>query len=165
MTSQSMSTQANAGGIKRELTIFATDRSLAPVALRLTLAAVMLPHGLQKALGWLGGYGWEGTMGFLTGSIGMPAPLAAGVILLELFGPILLLVGLGTRLVGLGFVGLMLGAITTVHAQYGLFMNWSGTQAGEGIEYHILLIGAALALVVLGGGRWSIDSRLTQSSK
>lgn len=165
MTSQILTAQALTSDTTRRFSLFATDRSLAPVALRLTLAAVMLPHGLQKAFGWLGGYGWEGTMGFLTGSIGMPAMFAAGLILLELLGPLLMLVGLGTRLVGLGFIGLMLGAITTVHGQYGLFMNWSGAQAGEGIEYHILLIGAALALVLTGGGRWSLDGRLEKRSK
>ena len=72
----------------------------------------------------------------------------------------LLLAGLGTRAVALGFVGLMLGAIATVHAEHGFFMNWYGAQAGEGFEYHLLMIGAALALVLSGGGRWSLDGRL-----
>ncbi len=162
MTSQALTTKALLGDRTRVSSILATDGTLAPVVLRFALAAVMLPHGVQKAFGWFGGYGWEGTMGFLTESIGMPAVFAASVILLELLGPILLLVGLGTRLVGVGFVGLMIGAITTVHAQHGLFMNWSGTQQGEGIEYHILLIGGALALVLTGGGRWSVDGRLAR---
>ena len=83
------------------------------------------------------------------------------MILLELLGPLLLLAGLGTRFVALGFIGLMLGAIKTVHAQHGFFMNWTGSQAGEGFEYHILLIGAAIALVFAGGGRWSVDRRLS----
>ena len=143
--------------------LLATDRGLAPVALRLTLALVMFPHGAQKALGWFGGYGWDGTMGFLTGQVGMPALFAAGVILLELLGPLLLLVGLGSRLVGLGFIGLMLGAIVTVHAEHGFFMNWAGAQSGEGFEYHLLMIGAALGLVFAGGGRWSLDRKLQGS--
>ncbi|MCA8941700.1 MAG: DoxX family protein [Planctomycetes bacterium] len=142
--------------------VFATDRGLAPVALRATLALVMFPHGAQKALGWFGGYGWDGTMGFLTGSIGMPSLFAAGVILLEFLGPLLLLAGLGSRLVALGFVGLMIGAIVTVHAPHGFFMNWSGAQSGEGFEYHLLVIGAALGIVFAGGGRWSVDRRLTR---
>ncbi|MBX3464510.1 MAG: DoxX family protein [Planctomycetes bacterium] len=140
--------------------LLATEGTLAPAVLRATLALVMFPHGAQKALGWFGGYGWNGTMGFLTGQIGMPGLAAAGVILLEFLGPLLLLAGLGTRAVALGFVGLMLGAIATVHAPFGLFMNWSGTQAGEGFEYHLLVIGMALALVLTGGGRWSFDRRL-----
>ena len=144
--------------------MFATDATIAAPALRLTLALTMFPHGAQKALGWFGGYGWDGTIGFLTQQIGMPGIAAAGVILLELLGPLLLLAGLGTRFVALGFIGLMLGAIKTVHAQHGFFMNWTGSQAGEGFEYHILLIGAAIALVFAGGGRWSVDRRLSYRS-
>lgn len=142
-------------------TLLATDRGIAQVALRLTLALVMFPHGAQKALGLFGGYGWEGTMGFLTGQIGMPSIAAAGVILLEVLDPLFLLVGLGTRAVALGFIGLMLGAITTVHLEHGFFINWTGQQAGEGFEYHLLLIGAALALVFAGAGRWSLDRKLS----
>lgn len=133
--------------------------------LRATLALMMFPHGAQKALGWFGGYGWSGTMGFLTEQIGMPSAAAALVILLELLGPVLLLLGLGTRAVALGFVGLMLGAIVTVHAQFGFFMNWSGTQSGEGFELHLLVIGAAAALVLTGGGRWSFDGRLARHAR
>ena len=140
--------------------LLATRPNLTPAVLRIVLALVMLPHGAQKLLGWFGGYGWSGTMGFLTQNIGMPAPFAAGVILLEFFGPLLLIAGLGTRAVALGFAGLMLGAIATVHGEHGFFMNWSGAQAGEGFEYHLLVIGICIALVVSGGGRWSLDRRL-----
>ncbi|MFT4840379.1 MAG: putative oxidoreductase [Planctomycetota bacterium] len=162
MTSQQLTTNAlsNSRFFSR---LLAADATLAPVALRVTLALVMFPHGAQKALGWFGGYGWSGTMGFLTGQVGMPSVAAGAVILLELLGPLLLLVGLGTRAVALGFVGLMLGAIATVHAQHGFFMNWAGAQAGEGFEYHLLVIGAALALVVAGSGRWSLDRRMSAS--
>ncbi len=163
MTSQAMTLQASS--IRSVWTsILRTDRSLAPIALRSTLALAMFPHGAQKALGWFGGYGWDGTMGFLTGSIGMPSLFAAGVILLEFLGPLLLLAGVGTRLVALGFAGLMVGAITTVHGSHGFFMNWSGAQQGEGFEYHLLMIGAALALALTGGGRWSADGALARRS-
>jgi putative oxidoreductase len=158
MTRQSLPAHSSAPTLLRRL--LATDTSLAPVVLRATLALVMFPHGAQKALGWFGGYGWTGTMGFLTEQIGMPSPFAAGVILLEFLGPLMLLAGFGTRLVALGFVGIMLGAITTVHAQHGFFMNWSGSQQGEGFEFHLLVIGAALALVFTGAGRWSADNSL-----
>jgi putative oxidoreductase len=134
----------------------------APVVLRLTLAAVMFPHGAQKALGWFGGHGWSGTMEFLTGGAGLPSPVAAGVILLEFVGPILLAIGLASRAVALGFVGLMLGAIATVHAEHGFFMNWFGTQKGEGFEYHILVIGLAAATVLLGSGPLSVDAAIAR---
>ena len=142
--------------------VLAADATLAPAILRFTLALVMFPHGAQKLLGWFGGYGFTGTMGFLTGQVGLPWLVAFGVVLLEFFGPLLLLVGLGTRLVAAGFVALMVGAIATVHLSHGFFMNWSGQQAGEGFEYHLLVIGLGVALALTGGGRWSLDRRLTQ---
>lgn len=144
--------------------LLATSQDLAPVFLRAALAPVMFAHGAQKALGWFGGYGWSGSMGFLTGTIGLPGFAAAGVILLELIGPVLLLAGLGTRPVALGFAAIMAGAIATVHAPFGFFMNWSGAQQGEGYEFHLLAIGIALALVVSGGGRWSADGRLLRAA-
>ena len=161
MTSQTLTMSATAGA--RPLTrIFATDGSLAPVALRLVLAITMFPHGAQKLLGWFGGYGFSGSMGFLTETIGMPWIAAFGVILIEFFGPILLLVGLGTRVWGALFAALMVGAIATVHWTHGFFMNWSGQQAGEGFEYHLLVIGIGLALAVTGSGRWSLDRKLSE---
>jgi len=39
-------------------------------------------------------------------------------------------------------------------------MNWFATQQGEGFEYHLLIIGIAAALLVAGGGRWSVDRGL-----
>jgi putative oxidoreductase len=41
--------------------------------------------------------------------------------------------------------------------QHGFFMNWSGKQAGEGFEFHLLAIAIAIALMLRGGGRWSLD--------
>lgn len=160
MTSQSLPVEASAGQTGLLARLLASRPTLAPVALRTTLAVVMFPHGAQKVLGWFGGYGWSGTMGFFTEQMGMPSFAAAGVILLEFLGPLLLLAGLGTRAVALGFVGIMIGAIATVHGSEGFFMNWTGQQTGEGFEYHLLVIGMSLALVFAGGGRWSLDRRL-----
>jgi len=156
MTNQAMTSKGNP--LTRIL--FATEGVGAPLILRLVLALVMFPHGAQKLFGWFGGYGWDGTMGFLTGSVGLPAPVAAFTILLEALGPILLVLGFLTRPVALGFVGIMVGAIMTVHLQHGFFMNWSGEQGGEGYEYHLLMIGGALALALTGAGRLSLDQRL-----
>jgi putative oxidoreductase len=138
----------------------ATHERWAPLVLRWTLALVLFPHGAQKALGWFGGYGYSGTMGYLTGQIGLPAALAFAVIALELAGPFLLLAGLATRLVAAGVAVLMVGAIVTTHLPNGFFMDWSGSLAGEGYEYHLLVIGMALALLAAGAGRLSLDGRL-----
>ncbi len=134
-----------------------TDSSVAAAVLRLTLAVVIFPHGAQKLLGWFGGYGFTGTMGFFTGTMGIPGLLAFGVIMIEFFAPLLLVVGAGTRLAALGIGTVMATAMFMAHVQYGFFMNWFGQQKGEGIEYFLLIIGLALALVISGGGRWSVD--------
>lgn len=142
--------------------LFATDGNLSGTILRVALGVVMFPHGAQKLFGWFGGYGWEGTMGFMMDQIGLPAPFAAGLILLESIGSVLLLLGLFTRPIALGFIGIMLGAIFSVHAQFGFFMNWFGAQKGEGFEYHLLVIALAAVLVVRGGGNWSVDGKLAR---
>lgn len=164
MTSKALTGQLTAAPAAGLLSrVFATEADPASTVARVALAAVMFPHGAQKLLGWWGGYGWDGTMGFLTGQIGMPTPFAAGVILLEFFGPLLLLLGLLTRPVALGFVGLMIGAIATVHAPFGFFMNWSGAQGGEGFEFHLLAIALAIVLVLRGGGALSLDRRFARA--
>ena len=144
-------------------TLFKTDSALSTLLLRLTLGLVFFPHGAQKALGWFGGYGFAGTMGFFTGTMHIPALFAFLAIAAEFAGSIGLILGLGTRIAALGIASTMVVAIATVHAQFGFFVNWAGTQKGEGIEYHLLAIGIALALILRGGGKWSIDSAISRS--
>lgn len=138
-----------------------TSDASSPAILRLALAVVIFPHGAQKLLGLFGGYGFKGTMAFFTDTMGIPWLLALGVILIEFFAPILLLLGAATRAAALSIGVVMATAMLMVHAQYGFFMNWFGAQKGEGIEYFLLVIGIALALVVSGGGRWSLDRKVS----
>ena len=133
------------------------DSSVSQALLRFTLGAVMLPHGTQHALGLLGGYGFRGTLNWMTDTLGIPAPLAAIGIVVELVGPVALILGVGSRAAGLALAVFMTVAART-HAANGFFMNWFGNQKGEGIELFILAIGIAIALVFVGGGKWSIDS-------
>lgn len=137
-----------------------------PVAtlLRLTLAVVMFPHGAQKVLGWFGGYGFQGTMHFFTAQMGIPAFFAFLAIMAEFAGSLGLFVGLLTRIAAFGVAVNMVVAILTVHFNHGFFMNWSGTQKGEGFEYHLLALGIALAVMIRGGGACSLDYRFTQKS-
>ena len=86
-----------------------TDDRAALVA-RLTLALVMFPHGMQKLAGWFGGHGFDGTMGFFTQSLGIPAALAVLAILTEVLAPVALALGLVGRAAALGIVGVMIGA-------------------------------------------------------
>jgi len=144
--------------------LLATSPSWSITIVRVTLGAIFFAHGAQKVLGWFGGFGFAGTLGFFTEKMGMPKPLAASVILIEFFAPLLLLVGLGTRAAALGIGAIMIGAIATVHASQGFFMNWSGAQAGEGFEYHLLALGLVAVLLVQGGGFISLDRLLASRS-
>lgn len=134
-----------------------TDNDATPLVLRLMLGVVFFPHGAQKVLGWFGGHGLEGTLGFFTQQMSMPLAVAALVIAAESLGALGLILGFLTRLCAFGILSVMAGAIFLVHFQHGFFMNWSGNQAGEGFEYHLLAIAISLTLVIRGGGKWSID--------
>ncbi len=144
--------------------LFRTPDSSSLLIVRLALGIVFLPHGLQKTLGLFGGGGFSGTMGFFTGQ-GMPAALAFLVILAESAGSLGLIVGFLTRIAALGIGCVMVGAIFMVHLPNGFFMNWDGKQAGEGFEYHLLAIGMAIALLLGGGGRASIDRAIAESNR
>jgi putative oxidoreductase len=140
--------------------LFQTDDGWAGLILRLTLGFVMFPHGAQKLLGWFGGFGFDGTMGFFTQKMGLPWLISLLIIIGESFGSLALLAGLLTRFTAASLAVIMFGAITLVHLPHGFFMNWFGQQKGEGFEYHLLVIGIAAALLVTGGGKWSIDGEL-----
>ena len=137
--------------------VVATGDSFAATALRLALGIMILPHGLQKTVGWFGGYGFKGTMGYLTGTVGAPWILALLAILAESIGGLMLIAGVGTRVAALGVGAVMLVAAIQ-HWPNGFFMNWFGNQKGEGIEFHLLALGAVVGLLVLGGGSFSIDA-------
>jgi putative oxidoreductase len=137
--------------------LVATEADVGPLIARLALGAVMFPHGAQKALGWFGGYGFAGTMGFFTGQLGIPAALAALAIAAEFLGSIGLLAGALSRVAAFGVASVMGVAVLLVHARVGFFMNWYGAQQGEGFEYHLLAIGLALVVMAKGAGAWSVD--------
>ena len=124
--------------------------------LRLTLGVIFFAHGAQKMLGWFGGFGFTGTMHAFTGS-GIPAPLAFLAIAAEFFGGLGLILGLLGRVAAFGIGVNMAVAIATVHAKFGLFMNWYGNQKGEGFEYHLLAIAIALTVIIRGSGAFSLD--------
>jgi putative oxidoreductase len=136
-----------------------------PLAIvRLVLGGVMFAHGAQKMLGWFGGYGFTGTMGFFENQMHLPAALAFLAIAAEFFGGIGLLLGLLGRVAAFGITVNMLVAIFTVHLSNGLFMNWSGQQKGEGFEYHLLVLAITTAILLKGSGAWSVDGALARKS-
>jgi putative oxidoreductase len=142
--------------------LLSTDDTLAPTVARVTLGAVMLPHGLQKTLGLFGGYGFDGTMGFFTGTMGLPWIVAFLAIVAESVGALALLAGAAGRVAAFGIASVMIGAIVTSHLPHGFFMNWSGGQAGEGFEYHLLALGLAAIVIIAGSGRASVDRFLSR---
>ena len=140
--------------------IFQTNENTTATILRIVLGIVLFPHGAQKLLGWFGGYGFNGTMGFLTGAAGLPWIIAFLVIAIEFFGALALIFGFATRIVAVGIIALFAGIVFTSHFENGFFMNWAGNLKGEGYEYHLLIIGMAIALLVSGAGKWSVDHAL-----
>jgi putative oxidoreductase len=136
--------------------VFSTKDDRLLFGQRLLFAVVMFPHGAQHALGWFGGYGFGGTFGWMTGTLGIPAPFAALAIVVEIVAPFFLLAGLGGRVAAGGLAAILAVAATT-HAANGFFMNWVGANAGEGFEYHLLGVGLAASIVVRGSGAFSLD--------
>ena len=144
-------------------TVLATPRDAGATIARVGLGLLMFPHGAQHMLGWFGGYGFRGTYGWMTATLGFPGALAALAIVTELLGSLALIAGVGGRVAALGIIGLMLGAAST-HAANGFFMNWfGGLPAGqEGFEYHLMAIALALVVVVRGSGALSVDRVLSR---
>ncbi|HZE74182.1 MAG TPA: DoxX family protein [Gemmatimonadales bacterium] len=137
------------------------DTSL--TVLRLALGIVMLPHGAQKALGWFGGPGLSGFVEFTGTQYGIPAWLAAFAVAAECLGSLGLLLGLFGRIAAFGISCNMVVAIALIHRHNGFFMNWTGKQAGEGFEFHLLVIGIAIVIMLRGSGAASIDRALSRS--
>jgi putative oxidoreductase len=130
--------------------------------LRVVLAIVVFPHGAQKVLGWFGGFGFSGTYGFLTQQMHIPAALAILVFAAEFLAPIGLLFGFLGRVAAFGIAVDFAVALFMVHLPNGFFMNWSGQQKGEGIEFFFLAIGIAIAIMIGGSGAWSVDGVLAR---
>ncbi len=139
-----------------------TDADRVATLLRLTLGLVIFPHGAQKALGLFGGYGFTGTMGFFTGQMHIPALFAFLAIAAEFAGSLGLISGALTRVAAFGVFCNMLVATVLVHWKVGFFMNWYGSQQGEGYEYHLLAMGLAVAVMIRGGGAASVDRALSR---
>jgi putative oxidoreductase len=144
--------------------LIATDGTTATTILRVVLGIVFFAHGAQKMLGWFGGYGFTGTMGFFTGMLHIPAFFAVLAITAEFFGGLGLILGLLTRVAAFGIAVNMLVAVIMVHSQFGFFANWTGMQKGEGYEFHLLALAICTFLMINGGGAVSVDRKLAAQS-
>ena len=140
--------------------IFKTNNDWTGLVTRLSIGLILFPHGAQKMLGIFGGYGFSGTMKFFTGTMHLPWLIGFLVILIEFIGSLSLIAGFASRLWSALVIIEMLGAVVTTHLKNGFFMNWAGTQKGEGYEFHLLIIGLALAILINGSGKFSADEKI-----
>ena len=124
--------------------------------IRITIGAMLIPHGAQKLFGWFGGKGLSHTAEIFATHLGInPAMLFAVLAgLIEFFGGIFLVVGFLTRPVAAAVVCLMLVAAFHVHLDNGFF--WSK----GGYEYPLMWALISLAVLFEGGGKCSIDRKI-----
>jgi putative oxidoreductase len=137
--------------------ITTTATGLDTLPLRVGAGVIFAAHGTQKLFGWFGGYGLEGTGGWMA-SIGIEpgvlmAALAGGA---EFFGGLLLIVGLLVRPAAVVLAITMIVAIVAVHLQNGLFMS------NNGYEFGLALLVISVGLAIRGAGSISLD-RLLQA--
>lgn len=147
--------------MKRNL--LATDNSYTWTILRIALGVVILAHGLQKVFGWFGGFGWDASMNYFTGHVGLPSIFAAFIILIESLGAFLLIIGFAGRINAFLLGAVMIGAFFVDHIHNGFFMNWFGVQKGEGFEFDLLVWAMAAVLTVKGSGALSVDRLLIKN--
>ena len=121
--------------------------ALAPLLLRLTLAAIFIYHGLAL----VGGPGHEWGAHWNPSPQAPPAPVQLAVSWGELLGGIALAVGLLTRLAAAGIIVIMAGAIALVHWQHGFDIQ------NHGFEYNFAIIMMCLCLVLGGPGPLAVD--------
>jgi putative oxidoreductase len=134
--------------------LIATTATWFTLPVRLALGLIFIGHGAQKVFGVWGGPGWakftsiDAPFAFMR-----PAWLwLAMAAIAELLGGVLVLLGLLTR------VGAFFLAVTMLVAMVGV--HWGSFFMPRGIEYTVALLGMSLALLIAGGGRFSVDERL-----
>ncbi|SRR5690606_16209389 len=112
--------------------------------LRIVAGLLFMQHGVQKLFGWLGGFGPEGGTAPLFSMFGL-----AGV--LEVFGGLLIVLGLFTRPVALVLIVEMLAAYIIAHLPQGF---WPILNGGEPA---LLYAAIYLFMAAAGSGRFAID--------
>ena len=92
------------------------------------------------------------------------AEVKVGTLRCDVSGGLGLIVGLLGRVAAFGIACTMVVAVFKANIANGLFMNWEGTQKGEGYEYHLLAIAMGIAIMIMGSGALSLDRLLTKRS-
>lgn len=129
---------------------------VASLLLRVMIGVVFIAHGAQKLFGVFGGGGLDAAAKAMAG-FGLRPGMFFAVLggLAEFGGGLLLLLGLLTPLAGLIIAGDMVVAIAVSSGHDGFI-----ALRGIGYEYNLVLIAIALALVIAGPGRLSLDRQL-----
>lgn len=138
-----------------------------PAVLRLAVAAVFIGHGAQKLFGLWGGAGLDGTAAqFATLGLSPPAILAIAFGVVELAGGVMLVLGAYTSWVAPVLALDPLVFVWKIYVFNGFFLNWALTPGvGHGIEYHLLLVAALIALAFTGAGGISVDALRHRSAE
>jgi len=118
----------------------------AALVLRTSLGIMLLAHGLLKVLVFT----LPGTVQFFA-SVGFPGWLAYPVAAAELVGGVLMIAGVATRIVALGLIPIMLGAMS-VHLGNG----WVFSSPNGGWEYPALLAVLMVVQALLGAGAYAL---------
>jgi putative oxidoreductase len=131
-------------------------RDVALLGLRGVVAAVFVFHGSQKLFGWFGGYGLEGTAGWMEG-LGIPLPMLSALLAgaAEFFGGLALASGFFARLAALPMLFTMGVAMATAHSGF--------DAAAGGIEYPLTLAVVLAAIAIQGPGRLTLARALTSA--
>lgn len=120
--------------------VLKTDDNPASLILRFTLGIVMFPLFAIKML--------------------ISIQIVLLLMAIEFLGSIFLIAGFLMRISAFGIGGAMATGAAVAHLPNGFFINWFGQQKGEGFEFHILVVGIALTILIKGGGLFSLDRSL-----
>jgi len=142
--------------------IIKTENDVVLTILRLVLGVVVFAHGAQKMLGWFGGRGFSGTIGFYQ-HLGVAPVLSFFSIASEFFGGVALIAGFLGRIAAFGIITRLVVIVWTLYWQFGFFMNWNGDPRGEGFEFHLLAFALGVAILLRGSGAFSVDRLLARA--
>lgn len=137
--------------------VVTTEAGFGALALRVPVGIIFAAHGAQKLFGWFGGYGLEGTAGWME-SIGLAPGLLMALLAgsAEFLGGLALVLGLFTRPAAFALSIAMLVAIFSVHFANGLFMS------NNGYEFGLALLAASVSLLFSGAGKASLDALIAK---
>ena len=141
--------------------ILDTPPSYASVVLRLGLAVTFFFHSTQHIFGWFGGRGVKAHLANWRDKHGVPVAIGALGLFIEFFGIFALLTGCLTRPFALGLVVFIAVAMKKSHWGHGFFLARRPGEA-NGIEYTMALLLMAVALLIEGGGAFSVDRLLSR---